>query len=186
MMLEDDNRTFALAAAPLAAAVANYCDHVEHNEPADPGWVLGAGERLSILALDLAEAYGRDLIQLYAARLASIEAGNVLSETQSFEGGKAALAATSWRELQLVQSAHDRAYHPDVVGLSRSEQLRHYVFHLAKIVGAFAGARDEQELITRRLPDALLFSIKLRTVMGSRLPNDPLPHDPERFGATTQ
>jgi hypothetical protein len=171
----DDKRAFALAAAPLAAAVANYCDHVEHNEPADPDWVIAGGERLSVIALEFAVASGRDLVQLYAARLASIEAGNVLAQPSGFDGSKAALAATTWRELQLVQSAHDRSYHLDVVGMSRLEQLRHYAFHLSKIVGAFAEARDEQELFNRRLPDALLFAIKLRTVMGSRLPDDPLP-----------
>jgi hypothetical protein len=174
---------FALAAAPQVAAVANYCDHVEHNEPADTAWVVGAGEQLGLLALEFAEASGRDLLELYAARLATIEAGNVLAEPGSFDGSKAALAAGTWRELQFVQSAHDRAYHPDVVGLSRSDQLRHYAFHLAKIVGAFAEARDEDELINRRLPDTLLFAIKLRTVMGSRLRDDPLPHDETRAGS---
>ena len=183
MVSTDDNRAFALSAAPFAAAVANYCDHVEHNEPADTAWVVGAGERLGVLALEFAEASGRDLVQLYAARLASIEARNVLAEPGSFDGSKAALAASTWRELQLVQVAHDRAYHPDVVGLSRSEQLRHYAFHLAKIVGAFAEARDEDEVINRRLPDALLFAIKLRTVMGSRLPDDPLPRGETRAGS---
>jgi hypothetical protein len=182
----DGNRAFALAAAPLAAAVANYCDHVEHNEPAEPGWVIEAGERLTIIALELAATSGRDLVQLYAARLASIETGNVLAQSNSFDGGQAALAANTWRELQLVQSTHDRTYHPDVVGMSRLEQLRHYAFHLTKIVGAFAEARDDRELIDRRLPDALLFAIKLRTVMGSRLPNDPLPRDPKRSGTPTQ
>lgn len=174
-----DNHRFALAVSPLAAAVANYCDHVEHNEPADTAWVIEAGEEFAALALEYAEAAGCNLFHLYAARLAAIEARNVLAELGSFDGSAAARAARTWRELQLVQAAHDRFYHPDVVGLSRSEQLRHYAFHLAKIVGAFAKGSDEEELIERRLPDALLFAIKLRTVMGVRLPADVLPHSAE-------
>ena len=54
-------------------------------------------------------------------------------------------------------------------------ELRHYAFHLAKIVGAFADAANPDELINRRLPDVLLFAIKLRTAMGKRLSDEPLP-----------
>lgn len=172
----NDGQAFALAVAPLAAAVANYCDHVEHNESADPSWVTDAGEKLGTAAFEHAAAVGRNLVQLYAARLASIEARNVLAGGSGFDGSEAALAASTWRELQLVQSAHDGAYHPDVVGMSRLDQVRHYAFHLAKIVGAFAENPEGDELLDRRLPDALLFAIKLRTVMGVPLPDAPLPH----------
>ena len=171
----NDGQAFALTVAPFAAAVANYCDHVEHNEPADPAWVTVAGEKLAHAAFEYATAARRNLVQLYAARLGSIEARSPLAERNGFNGSQAALAANTWRELQLVQSAHDRAYHPDVVGMSKLDQLRHYAFHLTKIVGVFAEARDEVELFERRLPDALLFAIKLRTVVGSPLPDTPLP-----------
>jgi len=175
MATTDDIRSFALGAAPLAAAVANYCDHVEHNEPADTAWVVDAGEELGRRALDLAQTRGLDLVDLYAERLAIIEARNVLAAPSSFDGRKSARAAQTWRDLQLVQARHDLSYHPDVVGLSKYEQLRHYAFHLAKLVGAFAEGRDENELFNRRLPDALLFAIKLRTVRGVHLSDDPLP-----------
>jgi hypothetical protein len=171
----DQLRNFALASAPLSAAVAKYCDHVEHNEPAETTWVADAGEKLGRLALEFAQAADLDLVDLYANRLAGIESRNVLAAPGSFDGREAALAAETWRDLQLVQVAHDRAYHPDVVGLSKYDQLRHCAFHLAKLVGAFAEARDDDELIKRRLPDALLFAIKLRTVMGVHLSGDPLP-----------
>jgi hypothetical protein len=166
---------FALAVAPKAAAAANYCDHAEHNEAAERGWVLDAGTDLSRLAFEFADAAGVDLHRLYAERLGAIESGNVLARHDGFDGRAAALAAASWRELQLVQVEHDRSYHPDVFGLSRTDQLRHYAFHLAKIVGAFAEAANPDELINRRLPDVLLFAIKLQTVMGKRLSDDPLP-----------
>lgn len=168
-------RRFALAAAPKAAAVANYCDHIEHNEVAETGWVIEAGSELSRLALQFAQDATVDLIELYAERLGTIEAGNVLARSGGLDGRTAALSASTWRELQLVQVDHDRCYHPDVFGLAKTDQLRHYAFHLAKIVGAFADATDTEELMRRRLPDVLLFAIKLHTVMGERLSDEPLP-----------
>jgi hypothetical protein len=175
MPTDDDFQSFALAAAPLAAAIARYCDHVEHNEPAETSEVVAAGEELGALALEFAYASKFDLIELYAERLGAIENRNVLNAPGSCDGRAGALAAKTWRDLQLVQAEHDRFYHPDVLGLSKYEQLRHYAFHLSKVVGAFAEANDEDELISRRLPDSLLFAIKLRTVMGVRLAADRLP-----------
>lgn len=175
MVASDQFQRFALTAAPKAAAVANYCDHVEHNEAAETGWVLDASGDLSRQAFEFAHVAGVDLLRLYAERLGAIESANVAARPGSFDGRAAALAATSWRELQLVQLEHDRVYHPDVFGLARIEQLRHYAFHLAKIVGAFADAANPDELINRRLPDVLLFAIKLRTAMGKRLSDEPLP-----------
>jgi hypothetical protein len=104
----------------------------------------------------------------------------VLAQPGGFDGHAAALAAETWRDLQLVQIDHDRRYHADVFGLAKAEQLRHYALHLAKIVGAFAEAADYAELINRRLPDVLLFAIKLQTVMGKRLSDEPLRHRSRR------
>ena len=71
--VETTNRlqSFALAAAPHAAAVANYCDHVEHNEDVAREQVVGAGEALARLAFEFAAARDLDLIRLYAERLAA-------------------------------------------------------------------------------------------------------------------
>jgi hypothetical protein len=166
---------FALRLAPPAAAVANYCDHVEHNEIADRAWVLDAGVQLRELACELSTSSGLSPFDLYAERLGEIEARNVLAHPERFDGHRAALEARTWRDLQLVQADHDRDYHPDVVGMAKDQQLRHYALHLAKAVGAFAEPRGEQELLHTRLPDVLLFGIKLSTVMGARLPDDVLP-----------
>jgi hypothetical protein len=46
---------------------------------------------------------------------------------------------------------------------------------LSKIVGSFAKPADPDELINRRLPDVLLFAIKLHTLMGRHLGDEPLP-----------
>jgi hypothetical protein len=174
-MDRSDSQRYALLLAPVAASVANYCDHVEHNEVAERAWVIDAGAYLRVLACDQALAVGLSPIELYAERLGEIEARNVLAHPGGYDGHRAALEASTWRELQLVQAQHDRHYHPDVLGLAKDQQLRHYALHLAKIVGAFAEPRDDRELVHRRLPDALLFAIKLSTVMSVRLEDEPLP-----------
>lgn len=169
---------FALLLAPPAASVANYCDHIEHNENADRAWVLDAGVQLRELACELATRSELSPFDLYAERLGEIEARNVLTHPASYDGHRAALEARTWRDLQLVQADHDCHYHPDVVGMAKDQQLRHYALHLAKAVGAFAEPCEEQELLHRRLPDVLLFGIKLSTVMGVRLPEDALARPP--------
>ena len=168
-----DSEAFALEIAPAAAAVANYCDHVEHNEVAEGTRVLDAATVLRDASVGLAVRAGRDPIELYAERLGAIEARNVLYHPGSFDGHGAVLRARTWRDLQLLQVEHDRAYHPDVLGLTKADQLRHYALHLTKIVGAFACSDDWDDLLRRRLPDTLLFGLKLPTVMGSRLPDEP-------------
>lgn len=167
-------RRAALELAPAAALVANYCDHAEHVENVDQAWIAEAAETLERVASRLAADLGLEIVDLYVARLAAIEKRNPLSYERAPDGSVAASGAKTWRDLQIVQANHDRYYHPDVLGLSKAEQLRHYAFHLAKLVGAFAASDDEAELRDRRLPDALLFAIKLRTVIAMRLPDEPL------------
>jgi hypothetical protein len=168
-------QAFALRIAPSAAAVANFCDHVEHNEVADRAWVLDTAAHLRAAVTELCATYALSFTDLYAERLGAIEARNVLGAPGTFDGHNAALQARTWRDLQVVQASHDRHYHPDVIGLAKLEQLRHYALHLAKIVGAFAQPEDAADLIHRRLPDTALFGIKLSTVMGVRLADEPLP-----------
>jgi hypothetical protein len=173
---------FALRIAPAAASVANYCDHVEHNEVAERTWVTAPADVLQNAASEFAEAAGLSIIELYAERLGAIEARNIAARPGGHDGHQAALQARSWRDLQLVQLDHDRYYHPDVVGMAKLQQLCHCALHLAKIVGAFAEPQAEKDLLRRRLPDVLLFAVKLHTVMGMRLTDEPLPPGvPGRF-----
>jgi hypothetical protein len=165
----------ALQLAPSAASVANYCDHVEHNELAERAWVIQPADALRDAAVGFADAADVSILDLYAQRLGEIEARNVAARPGGYDGHQAALQADTWRDLQLVQLDHDRYYHPDVVGLAKLGQLCHCALHLAKIVGAFAEPRGEEELLRARLPDLLLFAIKLHTVMAVKLPEDPLP-----------
>jgi hypothetical protein len=179
-MIVPDFHRFALGLAPAGAAVANYCDHAEHNEVTDPAWVLEAGHVLRTLSCEFAFESGLEPIELYGRRLEAIESRNVLSRPGGYEGRREALEAETWRDLQLIQVEHDRFYHPDVLGLAKQQQLQHYALHLAKSVGAFAEARDAGDLLHRRLPDVLLFGIKLPTVMNVRLGDEPLPRISDR------
>ncbi len=163
--------------ARAAAAVANYCDHAEHNEFVDAAWVLDAGATVRTVARRIAEREDIDLREAYARRLDGIEGRNVQRVANDFAGGDAARAATTWLDLQAVQAKHDSVFHPDVVGLHKAEQLRHYALHLAKLTGAIAevsvDASDREDFLARRLPDLLLFGLKLPTVMGHRLTDTP-------------
>lgn len=181
--MSQNAQQFSLTVAVHAASVAKYCDHVEHNEVASTDWVTDAGKELLGLATEFAASRGIDLVDTYGERLGAIERTNVVRHKTSFDGRAEALRALTWRDLQVVQIKHDREYHGDVIGLAKVEQLRHYALHLTKIVGAFAEPRDDAELYTRRLPDTLLFAIKLHTVMGERLPDEALP---SRDGVSTR
>jgi hypothetical protein len=162
------------AAAKAAGQVANYCDHADHNEPVDSAWVLGAAESLRSIALRVAVREGVDIVEAYAARLEEIEGRNVRGPFEAFDGPGEARAARTWRQLQRVQTEHDRLFHPDVAGLHKSDQLQHYVLHLSKLVAALASQPSSGDphvdFVTRRLPDMLLFGIALSTVMAQKLP----------------
>lgn len=170
----DDLVSAALDLATASAAVSNYCDHIEHNEFADIEDVRDAGAVLRTTAVRLSSVGGYDPVELYARRLAAIEARHVLHTEDSFDGEAAALEIADWRGLQLVQADHDRAYHADVIGLTKCDQLRHYALHVAKLAGATAqaarGELDRADWLRRRVPDMLLFGLKLATVTSEALP----------------
>ena len=163
----------ALELSSIAGVVGNVCDHVEHNEAADPMDVRVAGQRLRTVAVRLAECSGRSITALYGERLRAIEERNVLHREDGYDGAECVTDAASWRDLQLFQAEHDRYYHPDVIGLTKADQLRHYALHLAKLAGAAAdtarGFTPPEDFLSRRVPDMLLFGVKLATVTGEKL-----------------
>jgi hypothetical protein len=172
----------ALSLAAIAATIANVCDHAEHNEATDMDGVRHAARELRALAVALADDAGCDPVGLYAERLQAIEERNVLRHELTFDGKAAVVRAQTWRDLQLAQIEHDRAYHPDVFGLKKADQLCHYALHLAKLAGAASNAAkgliDQEDFLSRRVADALLFGIKLSTVSADRLSDDRVPQSP--------
>jgi hypothetical protein len=176
---QEDLIAAALELSSIAGVVGNVCDHVEHNEATDPMEVRVAGQRLRAIAVRLATSSGRSITDLYAERLRVIEARNVLHRDGGFDGAATVSETASWRELQLLQIEHDRFYHPDVVGLTKADQLRHYALHLPKLAAGAAdtarGFTASDDFLGRRVPDMLLFGIKLATVTGEKL-GDERPH----------
>ncbi|MCW3017838.1 MAG: hypothetical protein JWN10_146 [Solirubrobacterales bacterium] len=179
---EDVRARWALTAARCAGEVSNFCDHAVHNEFTDREWVLGSAHALRGLACEIAAELDEDLLARYAARLSAIERRNPLWAADAPDGAALASRASTWRELQLVQAAHDHHYHPDVIGNSKLEQLHHYALHVSKLAGACAELAQAEHTVedfrARRLPDLLLFGIKLSTALGQALPDRPLTGDP--------
>ena len=162
----------------VAGELARYCDRTEHNEAADRAAIVRAGSDARELALRLFAAVGQDPMAAYAARIRRVEARYPLGGSGAYDGGSAVDAATTWRLIQQAQAHHDAIYHADVAGLAKIEQLRHYTLHMAKLAWLMQEAANDStatdEFIQNRLPDILLFGIKLATVVGINLPDEPI------------
>jgi hypothetical protein len=163
----------------LSGLLAAWCDRAEHNEGVARDELLAIGGRLRTLGLGLLDDAGLEPVPAYADRLRQIEAKNVLFDEDGPDvPSRLAQPSCSWRTVQLVQAAHDRAFHPDVVGLPRVQQLQHYALHLAKLARylQLAGNRADArtDWTAGRVADVLIFSVKLATVANFRLPQTPL------------
>jgi hypothetical protein len=172
-----------LVLAVNAATVANACDHVEHNEDVSMQSVRTAAREIRGIGVRLAIEASRDPTELYRQRLDQIEKRNVLFGEGSYDGRASVPSQPTWYQLQRVQIEHDRCYHPDVIGMPKLEQLRHYALHVAKLSGAvaevIAGEISCQDLVARRVPDMLIFGIKLSTVTGERLSSESIADEAE-------
>jgi hypothetical protein len=170
-------RSLAIA----ASAIATYCDHSEHGQHADRSHVVEAAEVLRRTSQQLAHLFHEDAVDLYGRRLARIESESALSRPPGLDVRRAVESARTWDELQAVQERHDRHFHPDVFGLQRIQQLRHCAFHAAKFPGSLAiliaKGGSWGSFIDSRIPDMLLFGLKLSTIMDQRLPRNVIPRN---------
>ena len=158
--------------------LANYCDHIEHNELAERADLVNVGAEIRKVAIRLFAAADEDPIAAYAERLGRVESRYPQASAGGFDGRGVVSAARTWGDLQRAQARHDATYHADVIGMSKLDQLRHYTFHVAKLAWQLQEAlADEARMpafLQDRLPDLLLFGIKLATVIGIKLPDDPV------------
>lgn len=162
-----------------AAACAAFCEHIEHNEPATTHQVVAAADTMRRIAAELADQSGLSLRQLYEDRIRGVEASSLLAHSPGAEemelvGADALAGAHSWDEVQIAQAEHDRRFHPDVFGLSKVDQLRHYTFHVTKLAGLLIDAVDGgawDSFRDERLADVAVFGVKLATVCNERLPS---------------
>ena len=169
----------AFALIRSASACAAFCEHIEHNEPATTHQVVVAAESMRQLAAHLANQSGISLLQAYTDRIQAIEARSLLRYASTGErlelvGTDALASARNWDEVQIAQIAHDRWFHPDVFGLSKLDQMRHYTFHATKLAGLLADAAEQggwNAFRDERLADIAVFGVKLATVCNERLPS---------------
>ncbi len=173
--LEAIQRDFTRAAADLAS----FCEHVEHNEPNSVKSAASAGDRLREIASQLAIRSEISLVAKYAARIRDVEANSLLRHVILFDdeeglaGTEALTVATTWNELQISQIIHDRQFHPDVFGMSKVNQIRHYTFHVTKLAGLLIDAIDGDDWAAfqeSRLADIAIFGVKIATVCNVKLP----------------
>lgn len=164
-----------------AGQLADNCEHVEHSDAAR--YRVGAiAESLCQTASRMAHQAGFGLGQLYVVRIWGGESKSLLRFVGpgqvDLSGLRIMMAAKTWRQFQIGQVAHDRQFHPDVFGMSRYEQLRHYSFHVTKLVWlmdrATKGHLPLDEFYAVRLPDIALFGVKLATLVGQELPDEPV------------
>jgi hypothetical protein len=165
--------------ARISSVVALYCDRTEHNEDADAESLRDAAKRLRYLAGSMAYALDVHLVEAYAARVEQVEGASWVEPLLPSPAVEIRRART-WRDLQLAQTRHDRHYHPDVFGLSKRDQLIHFSLHLSKLTGAIALLFDADQavwigFVRNRLPDLLLFGIKLSTITGEHLAAESIP-----------
>ena len=174
--LEESQRAVTRAAADLAG----FCEHVEHNEPNSVESAANAGDRLREIASQLSVHCRVSLVARYAARIRAVEEKSLLRHATLFEdemslvGADALTLATTWDELQIGQIIHDRQFHPDVFGMPKIDQIRHYTLHVTKLAGLFVDAIDNNNwdaFQQDRLADIAIFGVKIATVCNVKLPH---------------
>lgn len=172
----DDVRDAVQTLVRVVGGLAQFCDRAEHNEGTDRACVSAAGEALRGCALALLRARAVDPVAAYAERLASMEARHPLGGAGVFDADEHIPLAKTWRDLQRYQARHDAVYHPDVCGLAKIEQLKHYTLHLAKLAWLLQEHDLGQKTLVAperdRFVDILVFGVKLATVCGTLLPDE--------------
>lgn len=173
--LDDSLRALTKVAADLAA----FCEHVEHNEVNSVYDAARAGDRLRQIAAELSARSGISLAATYAARIREVEEKSLMRHMPLFAqgpelaGAHALDSADNWDQVQIGQIVHDRQFHPDVFGLPKIEQIRHYTFHITKLAGLLVDAIENKDWITfqhQRLADIAIFGVKIATVCNIQLP----------------
>lgn len=161
----------------VTGTLARFCDRAEHNEGTERDIVATAGAELRGDAVHLLRVCGADAVDSYASRLARLESRHPLAGAGLFEADETIRHAKTWRAIQQGQARHDAVYHPDVNGLAKIDQLRHYTLHLAKLAWLLqeaAGVTTADDDLRDRITDVLVFGVKLATVCGQLLPDEPV------------
>lgn len=150
------DKEIAVTLAVLAmksGGVANYCDHAEHCEPVDRGWVITAAQVFREQAAVIAKDAGVDLLATYdAGRGRTMLKGDP--------------PRPDWAALQVLQFGDDREHQPDVIGQSGYDQLRHRAFEVAVVVGDFAVEGPTPAIALKLLKAGLRLPTIMRVKLG--------------------
>lgn len=160
--------------------LADACEHIEHLE--QPHYRVASVSRCLIeISVAMAADLNRDLRQAYIDRIFAVESDSYhrleADSRINLAGYDKLVEAQTWRQIQIGQIYHDRRFHPDVFGLSRREQLRHYSFHVSKLPWRLAEAIDANrpdDFYDVRLADVALFGVKLASLIDWKLPQTPV------------
>lgn len=176
--MSDDQTEIVRTLVTATGRLAQFCDRAEHNEAADRAVIIDASVALRSLAARVLRRHQVSAVAAYADRLAGIEHRHPIAGSGAFDAADQVPLAKTWRDLQRFQAQHDGTYHPDVNGLAKLDQLRHYTQHLGKLAWYFqdniGGTGVEAEATTTRVADVLVFGVKLATVCGHLLPDEPV------------
>jgi hypothetical protein len=176
--MSDDQTEIVRTLVTATGRLAQFCDRAEHNEAADRAVIIDVSASLRSLAARVLRRHQVSTIAAYADRLASIELRHPIAGSGAFDAADQVPLAKTWRDLQRCQAQHDGTYHPDVNGLSKLDQLRHYTQHLGKLAWYFqdnvADTGIGTDATTTRVTDILVFGVKLATVCGYLLPEEPI------------
>lgn len=163
----------------VTGRLARFCDRAEHNEGVERATVAESAAELRGMSTLLLHRCGVDPVGAYGERLAAMEARHPLAGAGLFDAADQVPLAKTWRDLQVVQARHDAVYHPDVLGLAKIEQLRHYTLHLAKLAWLLQDREEmlqDAQLVLDRITDLLVFGVKLSSVCGELLPDELVLH----------
>jgi len=153
--------------------IADYCDRIDHNEATDVTQVQRAAEEIRALGAIQATLRRATLGSVWADRIEEFEAAHPALGVSDVPSQ--IRRAATWHELQAAQYEHDRIYHPDILGLPKREQLLHSLIHLVKSAADLAREDTAGRSVTglkaqRRGIDCVIFSVKIATLCGQRLP----------------
>lgn len=86
-------------------------------------------------------------------------------------------------QLQQRQYLHDKDFHPDILGLSTADRLKHFTLHNAKYAARFAAEEDSEDskVFLATLTDAFVIILATANTLLQRLELDKMGSSPKEL-----
>lgn len=171
---QSNEKQFVLAAATLS----KHCEHVEHCESNSVNDINLVSEKLLQIALSIAIENKINLAEVYLKKLQTVEAKKhlqktLLNEDPSLQAGPLTKDIT-WQKIQINQLIYDRQSEPNMLGIPKYEQVRHYALQITKLASLLFEATENNQLkdfCDKHLADIAIIGVKLATLRGIKLPD---------------